>query len=97
MDRHIIAFLEHLAGERGLSENTVAAYRNDLAGLADFAAESESQQLKIHIDWNLFDEERVADFVNTLDVRGYSNSTRSRKIASLQILHAIPARRRHHQ
>ena len=83
MDRHIIAFLEHLAGERGLSENTVVAYRNDLAGLAEFAAESGSQN-SAHIDWNLFDEEQVADFVRSLDERGYSNSTRSRKIASLK-------------
>lgn len=83
MDRHIIAFLEHLAGERGLSENTVVAYRNDLTGLAEFVADFGSENSN-HIDWNLFDEERVAEFVKTLDVRGYSNSTRSRKIASLK-------------
>ncbi len=83
MDRHIIAFLEHLAGERGLSENTVVAYRNDLAGLAEFAAESGSEN-SAEIDWNLFDEEKVAEFVKTLDERGYSNSTSSRKIASLK-------------
>ncbi len=83
MDRNIIAFLEHLAGERGLSENTVAAYRNDLASLAEFAEDTGSDN-SVTIDWNLFDEENVAEFVRTLDVRGYSNSTRSRKIASLR-------------
>ena len=83
MDRHIIAFLEHLAGERGLSENTVVAYRNDLTGLAEFAADPRYQESG-SIDWNQFDEERVADFVRCLNERGYSNSTRSRKIASLK-------------
>ncbi len=83
MDRHIIAFLEHLTGERGLSNNTVVAYRNDLEGLAEFASDTESEH-SAPIDWNLFDEERVAEFVKTLDDRGYSNSTRSRKIASLR-------------
>lgn len=83
MDRHIIAFLEHLAGERGLSENTVAAYRNDLTALAEFVNGSRSEHANL-IDWNLFDEEKAADFVRTLDVRGYSNATRSRKIASLK-------------
>lgn len=83
MDRHIIAFLEHLAGERGLSENTIDAYRTDLTGLVDFAAGPKSQK-PISIDWNQFDEERVAKYVSSLDDRGYSNSTRSRKIASLK-------------
>ena len=83
MDRHIIAFLEHLAGERGLSENTIDAYRTDLTGLVDFAADPKSQK-PISIDWNQFDEERVAKYVSSLDDRGYSNSTRSRKIASLK-------------
>ena len=83
MDLHIIAFLEHLAGERGLSENTIDAYRNDLAGLTEFVA-GPNYQNSAPIDWNQFDEERVAEYVRSLDDRGYSSSTRSRKIASLR-------------
>ncbi len=83
MDRNIIAFLEHLAGERGLSENTIGAYRNDLAGLTAFIDEASVSDSK-EIDWEGFDEARVADFVQHLDERGYASATRSRKIASLR-------------
>ena len=83
MDRHTIAFLEHLAGERGLSENTINAYRNDLVALTEFAADP-GNRYSAPIDWNQFDEERVAEYVESLDDRGYSSSTRSRKIASLR-------------
>ncbi len=83
MDHTVTAFLEHIAGERGLSENTVSAYRNDLAGLSEFARKiclSGSGS----IDWDRFDETKVAEFVQQLDQREYSNATRSRKIASLR-------------
>ena len=83
MDRNITAFLDHLAGERGLSENTVEAYRNDLAGLTTFIDESSICDPEA-VDWDRFDEGRVADFVQHLDERGYASATRSRKIASLR-------------
>ena len=83
MDRNITAFLEHLAGERGLSENTIGAYRNDLAGLSTFIEETGFSDPQT-IDWDGFDETKVAGFVQHLDERGYSNATRSRKIASLR-------------
>jgi integrase/recombinase XerD len=38
MDRHIEAFLEMLAAERGAARNTLAAYEADLADFAAFAA-----------------------------------------------------------
>ena len=77
------AFLEHLAGERGLSANTVSAYRNDLEGLIAFvqAASPSSPTL---IDWDKFDEARISEYVQSLEDRGYSNATKSRKIASLK-------------
>lgn len=83
MDRNIIAFLEHLAGERGLSENTIGAYRNDLAGLTTFIEGAGISNPK-SFDWDRFDEAIIADFVQHLDERGYTSATRSRKIASLR-------------
>ncbi len=83
MDRHVVAFLHHLAGERGLSPNTVGAYRNDLAGLQLFLAPEQSES-EYQIDWDSFTENKVADFVEHLNERGYSAATRSRKIASLR-------------
>ncbi len=38
MDRHVEAFLEMLAAERGAARNTLDAYRTDLADFAAFAA-----------------------------------------------------------
>jgi len=39
IDRAMDSYLRHVAIERGLSENTVAAYRRDLAGYADWLRE----------------------------------------------------------
>ena len=86
MDRNVTAFtafLEHIAGERGFSDNTIGAYRNDLAGLMTFIEEAEISNPE-DVDWDQFDEESVAAFVRHLDERGYASSTRSRKIASLR-------------
>ena len=38
MDRHVEAFLEMLAAERGAAHNTLLAYQADLDDLAGFAA-----------------------------------------------------------
>ena len=83
MDRHATAFLEHLAGERGLSQNTISAYLNDLTGLYTYLNDTGASGEEA-IDWDGVDEARVADFVKHLDTRGYSNTTKSRKIASLK-------------
>ena len=39
MDRHVEAFLEMLAAERGAARNTLAAYEADLIGFAEFCAQ----------------------------------------------------------
>ena len=83
MDSQVKAFLEHLAGERGLSEHTVSAYRNDLQGLSEFAKRYNNLKAET-IDWTCFNEVRVAEFAQHLDESGYSPATRSRKIASLK-------------
>jgi integrase/recombinase XerD len=38
MDRHLEAFLEMMAAERGAARNTLAAYRADLEDLGAFLA-----------------------------------------------------------
>ena len=83
MDPQITAFVEHLAGERGLSQNTVSAYQADLNALAEFVSEHHAGDPD-DVDWDRFGEADVAEFVHQLDERGYSNATRSRKIASLK-------------
>lgn len=38
MREHVDSFLNYLTAEKGYSENTIMAYRNDLSSLADFAS-----------------------------------------------------------
>jgi len=74
----IDTFVNHLAVERGLSANTLAAYRNDLSALAEF----QCPKNKPAISWGSVKERDIRNFLDDLDKRGYSLATKSRKIAS---------------
>ena len=78
MFTEIDTFVNHLAVERGLSANTLAAYRNDLSALAKF----QCQKNKPAISWDSVKERDIRNFLDDLDKRGYSLATKSRKIAS---------------
>jgi|TARA_B100000959_G_C14988251_1_gene626578 integrase/recombinase XerD len=71
-------FLNFLAVERGMSDHTLAAYRNDISALVDFLADEKSSRP----DWDSVTEEDIRGFLSDLDDRGYAPSTKSRKIAS---------------
>lgn len=81
MQNEIDAYLHYAAVERGMSANTVAAYRNDLTGFACYFGEDASKRLT---DWRDVTTESVNDLMYDMDSRGYSASTRSRKIAALR-------------
>ncbi|MBI4311092.1 MAG: site-specific tyrosine recombinase XerD [Chloroflexi bacterium] len=74
-------FLDHLAVERGASPHTIAAYRNDLAQLREFAAHSRIADKPLD-DWSKVTPGFLASYVVNLHDRGYSNTTVARKIAS---------------
>ena len=78
MFTEIDTFVNHLAVERGLSANTLAAYRNDLSALAKF----QCKKNKPAISWGSVKERDIRNFLDDLDKRGYSLATKSRKIAS---------------
>ena len=78
MFTEIDTFVNHLAVERGLSANTLAAYRNDLSALAKF----QCPKNKPAISWDSVKERDIRNFLDDLDKRGYSLATKSRKIAS---------------
>ena len=78
MFTEIDTFVNHLAVERGLSANTLAAYRNDLSALAKF----QCPKNKSAISWGSVKERDIRNFLDDLDKRGYSLATKSRKIAS---------------
>lgn len=75
-DSDISAFLEHLKEGRGYSENTIAAYRNDLTQLADFVAAEKAKGLMGKYD------DILKAYLLKLRERRYSTATMARKIAS---------------
>ncbi len=74
-------FLNYLKVEKGFSENTISAYRNDLNQLADFAGE-EAEGQGIPPSWEGFGRQGVLSYLLNLKERGYSATTRARKMAS---------------
>ncbi len=74
-------FLAHLLVEKGASQNTVAAYRNDLGQLVQYAIQGQMERPRVS-DWREVTPEFLANYVVSLQDRGYSNTTVARKIAS---------------
>ena len=75
------AFLHYMTVERGVSSNTLAAYRNDLTQLAEYLASGESD-VQPTATWVDVSEDVIAKYVLHLHELGYSETTRARKIAS---------------
>ncbi|MFQ5340917.1 MAG: site-specific tyrosine recombinase XerD [Anaerolineae bacterium] len=80
MREQIDAFLTHIAVEKGYSENTQAAYRNDLQQFASFL-ENSSPPL---IEWPQIDKDVLISFMLDLKERQYSSATVARKVAALK-------------
>lgn len=78
MQHTIREFLDHLLVERGLSENTIAAYSNDLSQFAAFlAAHGVAEASSVGPDL-------VADFLASLKAKGLSSASAARKLAALK-------------
>ncbi len=79
MNRPLDSYLRHLTLERGLSKNTLAAYRNDLDKYFDFLEKRSRDPLSATV-------KDVEDF--SLDIaRNLSASSRARLLASLRGYH----------
>jgi integrase/recombinase XerD len=81
MKEPIESFLNHLAVEKGYSENTIAAYRNDLNGLAEFAGAEASGQGAAP-SWAGFSRQSMLSYLLNLKERGYVATTMARKAAA---------------
>lgn len=81
----IRSFLEYLTSERGLSNNTVDAYRSDLDQFTEFINSDEPSWDKI-IYWQYINKQTITKYMLYILERGYSDSTRRRKLASLKSL-----------
>jgi integrase/recombinase XerD len=82
MDAQIQEFLDYLVAERGSSDNTVAAYRNDLTQFYDFAARQ--AQLQDGANWGSLTREHLVDYILYLREREYASATVARKVAAMK-------------
>ncbi|MBI4198927.1 MAG: site-specific tyrosine recombinase XerD [Chloroflexi bacterium] len=86
MENQVLAFLNHLAVEKGSSPNTIAAYRNDLQQLTEHLAavtpgDGTGEE---DIVWSQVGHRDLAGFVLSLQRLGYMATTLARKIAAVK-------------
>jgi integrase/recombinase XerD len=80
MDRHLEAFLEMMAAERGAARNTLAAYRADLEDLAGFLA-ARGERL------SAAGTEALRAYLASLGGQGLSARTQARRLAAIRQFH----------
>ena len=83
MDSEIQSFLNHLSVEKGFSDNTISAYRNDLGQLRDFVQELAAIQ-GYEPRWSSVDRNLLISYILNLKERNYAAATVARKVAALK-------------
>ncbi len=81
MKEDVNSFITYLSVEKGYSENTLSAYRNDLFQLADFAAE-EATKHGATASWASFGRQGMLSYMLNLKERNYAPPTIARKVAA---------------
>lgn len=81
MDEYVAQFLNFLAVEKNASNNTIAAYRNDLAQFEQHLGASAGPRGDL---WKAVSGEGVVAFVATLRERAYKDATVARKVAAVK-------------
>ena len=80
MKDKVRAFLSHLKHESEYSDNTIAAYRNDLNQFLGFL-ESEHPHLET---WSQIKRDTIKDYVRYLREQPYASSSVARKVAAIK-------------
>jgi len=75
-------FLDYLLVEKGYSNNTIVAYRNDLTQLVGYLVQE--RQMEEAPDWRKVDRDIIIGYILHLREREYASSTVARKIAALK-------------
>jgi integrase/recombinase XerD len=73
-------FLNYIAVEKGYSEHTIAAYRNDLTAMANYAKKEISGVPAS--SWSTFNRQNMLGYLLHLKERGYVPTTIARKVAA---------------
>jgi integrase/recombinase XerD len=78
MREQIQEFLDYITEEKGYSQNTIAAYRNDLSQFADFLKDRTSR-------WNEVTRDVIMDYIMMMkSEQEYASSTVARKVAAIK-------------
>jgi integrase/recombinase XerD len=88
MLKSIENFLHYLTVEKGYSEHTISAYKNDLSGLAEFS-QKEVFTGKSTASWTGFTRQNMLGYMLQLKERGYVATTIARKVASARSFFAF--------
>ena len=83
MKEDIDSFLNYLNVEKGFSQNTVVAYRNDLYQLASFV-EEEAAKRGSAPSWASFGRQGLLSYLLNLKERNYAATTMARKVAAMR-------------
>jgi integrase/recombinase XerD len=97
MEAHIQEFLDHLTAEKGCSDNTVAAYRNDLGQFYEYVSQKAPDPLGTtssvaqpaeadHPDnvWASLTRDGLIEYILRLKEREYASATVARKVAAVK-------------
>ena len=85
MQQAIEDFLQHLVVERGFSQHTLDAYRNDLGQFAEFLRTRLNGISERADVWNQVDIDLLNDYIADLRGRkGYRDTTTARKVAAIK-------------
>jgi integrase/recombinase XerD len=80
MQEQIRKLLDFLAVEKGYSENTIAAYHNDLSQFAKFLTEMDPPITS----WAEVKKDNIVNYILHLKEREYASSTVARKVAAIK-------------
>jgi len=84
MDKGVKGFLAYLSVEKGFSNNTVEAYKNDLSQFYHFIEKRTNSKNPADIDWKNIDRSYVIDYLVDLKERSYAPATMARKVAAIK-------------
>ncbi len=84
MDEGVKGFLAYLSVEKGFSDNTLDAYKNDLSQFASFILEKAPSHDGSRVQWNKVERALILDYVVNLQDRSYAPATMARKIAAVK-------------
>ncbi|PKO23312.1 MAG: tyrosine recombinase XerD [Chloroflexi bacterium HGW-Chloroflexi-1] len=82
MKANIQEFLDYLVAEKGCSDNTIAAYHNDLTQFYDFM--TQPGRIEGKPSWASVTRDHLVNYILYLKEREYATSTVARKVAAMK-------------